>query len=346
MRKISAFLLASLLFLSCSKSDKVEQVERAFYYWKSDGNLSDNLKLKLVQNQVKKVYVKYFEVDYSEAMGNFPYDKNQISEYQASGFEEVKIVPCVYIKNEIFQYNKEKDLDKLADNIVFLVDKYNRNAEKYLKFENEIQIDCDWTKSTKEKYFYLLEKIKELSKKNISCTLRLYPYKYPDQMGIPPVDKVTLMCYNLIKPLSNQGKNSILDLDELKSYLNERRDYPKHLDVALPVFGWTQLYQNNHFSGLLNMSSNELKSFTKLQKPLWYEVTRDTVINYDNYIRVGDQIKCEEVSAKTLEEAIGIIKKNVALDKTATISLFHLEENAFKNYSDEEISRFYDSFTK
>ena len=104
--KIIWSLFVSTLFFSCSKPNEVEHVERAFYYWKSDANLSQEVQVKLVKNRVQKVYVKYFEVDYSTAMGNYPYDKNQISEYQASGFEDVTIVPCIFIKNEIFQYNK------------------------------------------------------------------------------------------------------------------------------------------------------------------------------------------------------------------------------------------------
>ena len=44
--------------------------------------------------------------------------------------------------------------------IVFLIDKYSK--ERFSNIDNgnfkEIQIDCDWTKSTKDKYFYLLKK--------------------------------------------------------------------------------------------------------------------------------------------------------------------------------------------
>ena len=341
MKKIVLVVFVFGLFLSCSKKEnKVENVEKAFYYWKSN-DYGNPISAKISKAKVKKIYLKLFEVDYSETLGNFPYEKNKPSEYDFRGLDSLTIVPTVFIKNEIFQYNTEKSLDKLADNIVFLVDKYYKGSDK-----SEIQIDCDWTKSTKEKYFYLLKKIKELSNKEISCTLRLYPYKYPDIMGIPPVDKAMLMCYNLIKPLSQKDKNSILDIAELKSYLNERRSYPLHLDVALPVFYWTQWYQNNRFSGLLNINSADIAGFTKKVKPMWYEVTKDTTYNYDSYFKKGDQIKCEEVSAATLNEAISIIKANVELDKNTTISLFHLDDSTFKKYSDEEISSFYSSFSK
>ncbi|WP_396155106.1 hypothetical protein [Flavobacterium macrobrachii] len=350
MKKIVLLGLLSFLFFSCQKEGKIENVERAFYYWKGN-SLGQENHSQIEKLKVKKLYVKLFEVDYSETRGNFPYEKNRPSVYDFKELDSVKVVPTIFIKNGIFQYNDEKSLDKLADNIVFLINKYSTSVDYSGKKEqiftyDEIQIDCDWTKSTKDKYFYLLKKIKALSQKELSCTLRLYPYKYQDVMGIPPVDKATLMCYNLIKPLSQKDKNSILDIEELKKYLNEKKSFPLHLDIALPTFYWTQLYQNNHFMQLIDLSTNEVKSFAKNVKPLWYQVEKDTSINYQTYLKVGDQLKCEDVSVSTIQEAISIIKKNVSFDKNTTISLFDLDSSTFKQYSNEEISSFYDAFTK
>ena len=149
MKKIVLLGLLSFLFFSCQKEGKIENVERAFYYWKGnalgDENLSQIKKLK-----VNKLYVKLFEVDYSEARGNFPYEKNRPSYYDFKKLDSVEVVPTVFIKNGIFQYNDEKSLDKLADNIVFLINKYSSEVEYSGRKEpifnyNEIQIDCDWT---------------------------------------------------------------------------------------------------------------------------------------------------------------------------------------------------------
>jgi len=345
MKKYLALFLLFNLFFSCQKQSKVEQVERSFYVWGSS-NFDQSVKDKLNKQKIKKLYLKYFEVTYSETMGNFPQDKLNTYSNDFQNIDSLQIVPTIYIKNEIFSFNKEKDLDALADNIVFLISKFNKDKLENNTIANEIQIDCDWTKTTREKYFYLLKKIKKLSKKEISCTLRLYPYKYPDVMGIPPVDKATLMCYNLIKPLTNKDQNSILDIKELALYLDKKRDYPIHLDIALPVFNWTQLYQNNQFAGLKQIEKSQIETFAKLVKPMWYEVQKDTTIDWSDYYRVGDQIKYEEVSKATLQQAIQLIKNNIQLDKKTTITLFSLDNGTFNKYKDEEISSFYDSFTK
>ena len=345
MKKYLALFLLINLFFSCQKQSKVEQVERSFYVWGSS-NFDQSVKDKLNKQKIKKLYLKYFEVTYSETMGNLPQDKLNVYGNDFQNIDSLQIVPTIFIKNEIFSFNKEKDLDALADNIVFLISKFNKDKLENITIANEIQIDCDWTKTTREKYFYLLKKIKELSKKEISCTLRLYPFKYPDVMGVPPVDKATLMCYNLIKPLTNKDQNSILDIKELSLYLDKKRDYPIHLDIALPVFNWTQLYQNNQFAGLKQIEKSQIETFAKLVKPMWYEVQKDTTIDWSDYYRVGDQIKYEEVSTATLQQAIQLIKKNIQLDKKTTITLFSLDNGTFNKYKDEEISSFYDSFTK
>lgn len=348
MKKI--FLFLSLLFLIFSCQDnKVEEVENAFYYWKSNDSPSSSDKEKdiLANQNIKKIYVKFFEVDYNDAMGNYPVSKTSFA--MNSYCDEKKkisyeIIPTVYIKNIVFQKSKEKDLDQLADNVNFLINKYTNERLDSLKI-SEIQIDCDWTASTKDNYFYFLKKLKPLSKKEISVTLRLYPYKYPDKMGVPPADKATLMCYNLINPLADQSKNSILDLKELKSYLNVRKKYPLHLDIALPVYSWMQVYQNNKFTNVL-YDVKDIKPHLKEIKPLWYEVQKDTVINYETYLRVGDRIKYEEITADKINKAIAMIKKNIKLDKKITVTLFHLDEQQLNNYSDEEIGHFYSDFTK
>ncbi len=345
------FLILAAVFLTCCchKSKRDLDIERAFYYWKNQYSYSDSAFYHAKNSGVKKIYIKYFEVDYSDAKGNFPYEK--IGDYNSffRELDDVAIVPTIFIKNEIFKFNEEKDLDKLAENIVFLIDKRNgsfKSENSNIHISEEIQVDCDWTKSTKEKYFYLLKSIKKRSKTKISCTLRLYPYKYRDIMGVPPVDRATLMCYNLIKPLSDKHKNSILDTEELKKYLDLKRKYPLPLDIALPVYSWSQLYHNEHFVKLIDIGSRELESFCVKKEPMWYEVHKDTSMNWNDYYRVGDKIKCEEVAAKDIKKAISIIQKNVVLDKSATIVLFDLSESVFKNYSHEEINSFYSAFAR
>lgn len=345
MKIINCFLLFSFLFLMACQHKKVKEIQPAFYQWSSSSfyDYKDEIK----KMNVKKFYYKIFEVDYNEVRGNFPYAKNDPDLYDFKDFDSVEIVPTVFVKNEIFKHNNQKQLDELADNVVFLINrKLSFVASNSFIVFDEIQIDCDWTKSTKDTYFYFLKKVKEISKKRLSCTLRLYPYAYPKIMGVPPVDRAMLMCYNLLNPLENPDKNSILDVVELEKYLKNKPVYPLKLDVALPVFSWVQHYRNNQFKSFLNMSSREVVGLAQRTDLNWYTVTKDTTINWYTRLQAGDRIKYEDVSFEELQKATQLLKKYIPLENKMTISLFDLQTSIFDQYSYEEFTAIYSAFTK
>lgn len=337
------FILLFLALTACG--NKIENVERAFYYWKSDEwSLSEKEKQVCDSLHTQKLYVKFFEVDYNHEIGGFPIAKTHLSGWQLREMNFKSVVPTVYVRNVVFLKSSKEDLDLLADNVNFLINKYQ--AEDFKEGTiTEFQMDCDWTLKSKDNYFYFLQKLKAISGKQISATLRLYPYKYPDKMGVPPVDKVMLMCYNLLNPLDNPGKNSILDLSELKSYLKDAPPYPKHLDVALPIYSWAQVYHNELFSDVLYTDTKGLKTILRQDKPLWYTVTQDTFI-HDMYLRVGDKIKYEEMDSTKIRSAIALLKQHIDFDKNTTVTLFQLDEMHLTNFTNAGLSSFYTDFSK
>lgn len=337
------FLIIMVSFLSCKH--KIENVERSFYYWKSDDDSSFDIEKEICNSlSAQKLYVKFFEVDYNDEMGSFPISKTQLTSWKMHDLNLKVIVPTVYLRNKVFLKLSKDDLDILADNVNFLINKYLRTEFGDLTI-TEFQMDCDWTPNTKDNYFYFLQKLKNISGKQISCTLRLYPYKYREKMGFPPVDKVMLMCYNLLNPLENPDKNSVLDLSELSKYLKNVPTYPKHLDIALPIYSWAQVYHNEHFSDVLYTDIEKLKFNLEQENQLWYSVIKDTVVN-NTYLRIADRIKIEEIDATKIKGAISVLKKYIDFDKNTTVALFHLDEQQIKNFTNEELSFFYTDFSK
>jgi len=352
-------LTAVFLLLLETCSHKKPKVERAFYYWKNNAySLFETEKSTLDSLKVKKLYIKFFEVEKDPIFGTKPiaksdlhvwnYHSDQVSDQDFLSNKNAlyEIIPTIFIKNDVFYKATSPSLDTLADNILFLIYKYYK--EKYnppgIDF-SEIQIDCDWTKNTKFNYFSLLTKIRKLSGKKISITLRLYPYKYRDIMGIPPVDKVTLMCYNLTNPLENKDQNSIQNNNELEKYLKNAEKYPLPLDIALPVFSWLHLYQNNHFAGIIHQHDKNLFEALEKIKPLWYSLNRD-VETGNLYLRRGDIVKFEEVTVEETMQTIALLKKYISFDDSITVTLFHLDENNLKQFKNETLSSFYTDFTQ
>lgn len=338
-------LIAFLLFTALSCENRIEHVERAFYFWKSDewsfmggeGEICEELR-------VKKLYVKFFEVNYNADLGAIPEAKTRMGAWQLKAHEIANVVPTVYLRNTVFLKSSKEELDLLADNVDFLIEKYL--AEDYEGMDvQEIQMDCDWTISSKDNYFYFLEKLKSISKREVSVTLRLYPFKYPDKMGVPPVKKVMLMCYNLLSPLDHPTKNSILDISELESYLQGANEYPIEMDIALPIYSWAQVYQNEMFSNVLYCEAEGIRAVAVEEKPMWFRVTRDTLI-HDVFLREGDKVKFEEITHEKLEDTIKLLRKHLKFRTNTTVALFHLDYIHLNNFNDEELDSFYSDFSK
>ena len=348
MNKILLTGLICCLFFSCQRDHNIEHVERAFYYWKSDDWSFDDGEEKCIDTlKVTKLYVKFFEVKYDKTLGNIPIAKTRLNEnawFDRAKKINLNIVPTVFIKNEVFLKSKKAEIDTLVSNVNFLVSKYHK--DRFLNYPKyaEIQIDCDWTLKTRDNYFYFLEKLSKVASKDISCTLRLYPYKYRTKMGIPPVKRATLMCYNLMQPFAYKNKNSILDSKELDSYLTVDKKYPLHLDVALPLFSWAYHYQYDEFKGFVKLNETFLEKACTKKSAFWYEVKKDTSLA-GNYFRVGDKIKYEDVSQDKINDAIQQLKSRVKFDKSTTVTFFHLDSTIIKKYNYETLSRFYTSFS-
>jgi hypothetical protein len=247
------FILAFLTIIasSCAKLES-KKVEHSFYYWKttftSDNNTSDFIR----KEGINHFYIHYFDIEWSEQYW-MPVPVAEIKTFSNSiPFARSPYTPVIYITNRTFEYMDDNWCDSLAaktrNKIIFITNRIEKAFSERVTSDslknldtdrvgipNEIQIDCDWTSSTQQKYFHFLQCLKaQFPDKKISATIRLYPYKYFQKMGVPPVDKGLLMCYNLSDIKNSKTTNSIFDLSDLKQYLTGKR-YPLSLDVALPV---------------------------------------------------------------------------------------------------------------
>lgn len=333
-----------MLFTSCSKETIVT---RGFYAWQSGYNINHTANKKLFQSfQGQRLYLKMFEVTYRDLPGAIPISKTnfKLDNKLMLGAE---IVPCVYIENEVMNKLGPTELEELADNIVFLIDKYmhekvfDDTAEN--RYYKEIQLDCDWTKSNKDSYFKLIQLVKKKSKKTVSCTMRLYPYKYREQMGTPPVDRIMLLCYNLLNPTKNTDKNSILDLAELKKYIDFDTPYPLPVDLAFPAYSSGYRFNQQRFDGVFHAVPKALDEIVvPTKKNLHYAVSKDTTINHI-YFQKGETIKIERVSEKDLLAAAKLLNNHINQSEINVI-LYHLDYEELNQYNHEVLDSVFNIF--
>lgn len=303
--KILQLLFTCLLVISCSEKQKHPY---SFYYWKTHLKLNEIEKKSLNESTNSFLYTRFFDVN---KVGE-KFQPVAVITKDKSFETDKQIVPTIFITNQTFLHIKKEEIHFLAESIHQLIQK---KAQDYqLKINNEIQIDCDWTAGTKDDYFEFLKQLKKISQKEITCTLRLHQVKDKNLTGIPPVEKVYLMCYSTSSPLENSDKNSILDLNIMKSYLSKLEDYPiKKIEVALPIYSWGIVTNHLGKHKLINaLSAKDLDNpnFKKISDTE-IEILKDGFY-FGNFLNKGFKIKVEEISPEQLNSAIEFLDKKIS----------------------------------
>lgn len=342
IHKGALFILA-LLFISlfsCTPKREERKIERSFYYWKTIFKLNGFEKGRLDSLQVKTIYVKFFDVGWDEAGKKpVPVAKLQSTNYKLP--DSIQVIPTVFITNECIKKIDTAQVQLLADNIYLLIHEII-TANSFNSIA-EIQIDCDWTASTKENYFNLLKKIKTLwNNIPISATIRLHQIKFIGKTGVPPVDKGLLMCYNMGNLKNPATKNSIIETEELKKYVGNLSTYPLALDVALPLFNWKVLFRSNVYTGLIeNLPTEVMNNSFCIKKENTFEILRDTFL-LGHHLKKGDVLRDEQSDYKEVVFAAGEINKQLK-NTQPSVSLYHLDSVILNKYTLHELESIYNS---
>ena len=340
IRLVSLLWITSIvLALPSCQGQVIKDAGPAFYYWKTtlqfdtaDAGLAD-------QMRSQHFYLRYFDVDWSAGYTSaVPTGVLEIR--SAHGWDKKNITPSVYITNRTFTQIKEQDIPVLASKVARKIAQINEDLESHvfnysyydrfperLTWEErsdiidslkrdwrkkivEIQIDCDWTLSTRDKYFSFLKRLQESAPDfAISSTLRLHQYRDRATMGIPPVKKVMLMCYNTGDPKNASEINAILDAKVVKQYLKGKK-YPLEMELALPQFNWGAWYRAGVFQGLLRDLSPDtpgMETYLLKEQDNQYRVKQDTVIRQD-YLREGDLIRMDGSTPDQMQETLKLLQ--------------------------------------
>lgn len=332
-----AFLfIAICFFFGCTSSPTPKKVNHGFYYWRSTFQLATLEKNTLQDLAIQQLYVKFFDVEWNEVT-------RQPQPIATIKFKEpvpahVTVTPVVFITNETLQQADTSQVNRLAENINKLLTSITSHTP--LSLSSEVQIDCDWTASTKDKYFSFLKALKQqpfFHHKQLSATIRLHQLKFTNQTGIPPVDKGLLMCYNMGNLRLAETGNSIVETSELDKYIKGLRNYPLHLDVALPLFDWYVWFSKNEFRGLFYPQQLPLSSSKEK-----ITFARDTVINGYAF-KAGDWLRYENSSINVLKAVAKRLKNKLPVEER-TILLYHLDEKVLSKYQNNEIKNLLERF--
>ncbi|OXA82615.1 hypothetical protein B0A65_00765 [Flavobacterium frigidimaris] len=318
-----SFLISFVfLLIACNKNDKPII---AFYYWKTVFKLSETEKEVLKNNNVEKLYIRYFDIGlHPKTTEPIPVSPIHFQE----NIDKFDIVPVVFIQNKVL-LKSNVDIDDLAEKTLHLVDEINSKNKINCR---EIQIDCDWTLESKDNYLQFIERFKKLSHKKLSATIRLHQVKYFKKTKIPNVDSGVLMYYNM-GTIASDSLNSIYNHEIAEKYLKSLKKYPLHLDIALPIYFWAIHIRGQKAIGLrskLNVAElEEDKNFEQINA-VFFKVKKS---NYKNgiFYEEGDVLKIEAISAEDLKMMGEELNENVA-NTPKEIIFYDLDEFNLKNY--------------
>ena len=310
--RLFSLLIALLALVSCGgvstrAKDFVKQ--NSMYYWKTTFELDSTERAFLEEHNIKRLYVRMFDValepDYLNGSPEIvPIATTKfVSEIPAG----VEIVPVAYITIDALRamHGQESEYATLIVERLLAMASFNKCGDI-----REIQLDSDWTESTRNSYHSLCELVKsELSAHNImlSLTIRLHQMRETP----PPADRGVLMLYNTGALKDPNTHNSILSIEDVKPYLSEI-EYPLPLDYAYPVYGWGVKFSDNKFVSI--------------------------VTTEDVQIKENEHIRYERPQVSEIVEVKELVEKSFGKPVSGNI-LYHLDSKQLKNYTSDEIDK-------
>lgn len=320
--------------------DRGPPARRAFYFWRTTFQLSPAEQDALTELHVARLYLRMFDVEWKvDANGPAMLGPLAIGS-PAPTLTGVEVVPVVYLRNDLFTHLPAERTGELARWIWLEVE---QRASPLGFKPHELQLDCDWTDSTRDRFFAFLEQLDALARPQaveLSATIRLHQIKYRERTGVPPVARGMLMFYNMGRFSPDPDARAIFDAASARPYLARIGDYPLPLDVALPIWSWTIQLRDDQVVGLLQSTDpDELPGldFLRPLEPGRYMAARSAFL-HGTLLRANDILKVEVTGPDETMAAARMIAGHLATSaQPRTVSLFDLSERNLQRHGKDDL---------
>lgn len=235
-------LLASVLTLAACTKVRTMPEENGLYYWRTDLHLDQTERDFIRDNKVGRLFVRFFDVAMSDEGQPVP---NATLTFSDTLPDSLEVVPVVYVLNECMKAPATGIAEKLVDRVWQMCETNDIAAPR------ELQIDCDWTATTRENYFTFLNELRRLTDirgARLCVTIRLHQLRESP----PPADLGVLMLYNTGDLTRLDKEKPLLDLSDVRPYITNLQDYDLPLRTAYPIFGMRVLFRKGKFVGVVH----------------------------------------------------------------------------------------------
>lgn len=340
-RSTCLLLLGCLAFLTKCRERTSRHVTPAIYYWKTVYNPTPYELKCWKETGASRVYVRCFDIA-ADPHSGMAKPVGVIRQLQHK--PGTSVIPVVFITQDVLHRLQPDELPALAANTSKLL----TQLFQPLPPADEVQIDCDWTAATREKYFSLLQEMRQqpyFKGKTLSATIRLHQIKYRLRSGIPPVDRGLLMCYNMGNLKQPGTHNSILDVSLAEDYLQDLHKYPLGLDVALPLFRWCLQFRNGRLKGILRDVPPEAVQRSPIfrhKRGNLFTCVADTVW-MDYSFQAGDEIRTETPEIADILKMAAFTAQHIRNDSLRVV-LFHSDSLTLAKYPADDLKAIYNAY--
>ena len=299
-------LLILPLLSTCARAPKTPP-QTTFYHWQTRLAPDGTARKLLAEYDCDRLYAKAFDVSWKAGQAE---TAALIQLADTAGLP--RLVPVVFITNEVFVRQPTHKLEALAEDVLGLTE------ELFGPNFPELQIDCDWTARTQVQYFVFLKALQlRLKHRPLTCTIRMHQYRDRDAQGIPPVSRATLMAYNVGNLNAWETENSIVDTNILKTYLAGTKPYPVDLDLAVAAYDWAAVYRQGQLAYLINEPDTpELRDTTRFApintegESLRWRVKKSTYLD-GTYLYAGDLLRWEKALPAEIDAQVELLERFV-----------------------------------
>jgi hypothetical protein len=336
---VMRWLIVVGFLAACGGHPDGPPADRAFYYWRTNFKLSDAERATLADLQVTKLYVRVFDVEWN-ATESAPQMIGKLTATEKAPVG-IEVVPVVFLKQDVFTKLDAKGGAAFAKT---MWDEVKRRAGVLGTTPRELQLDCDWTDSSRDRFFGWVRDVKRASGVTLSATIRLHQVKYREKTGVPPVERGMLMFYNMGTFSADTGDRAIFDATAAEKYLARIGDYPLPLDVALPIWSWTVHVRDDRVIGLLQSTDPDELPALDFVVPAGLErhvATRNAFL-HGTLIREGDVLKVERMGPADTQAAADLLVPKLDAG-SRSVALFDLSERNLQRHGKATLETLYRS---
>jgi hypothetical protein len=212
------------------------------YWWQTDTDSLDARAATLSQNGFQTLYLRLFDLDYSEGRIQVVGQIKPLSQQLP-----VDLIPVVFITIPTLNALNDANIESTAELIV------QNTRQCGFAAPSLFQLDADYTRRNQAAYNQLVVAVKKrLPGATMSCTVRLHQLEDINKGDCPQAaDHLMLLTYHTGDLQNPDTRNSILSMGIARGYLSKFTHSARPISVALPDFGWTRLYRDGQLIRLL-----------------------------------------------------------------------------------------------